>query len=76
MDILSRLPGNVLDYRRRVGFLMHKHMIDHGVEVRGIYDGVLYWVCECGHAFPRYHANARRDAASVEFAERYNNVQT
>ena len=44
-----------------------------GHEVRGIYDGVLYWVCgECGRAQPREFLNTRRDQASRDFTERWN----
>jgi transposase-like protein len=44
-----------------------------GVEVRGIYDGVLFWVCEsCGSAFPRDHGFPYRNIQSEIYAEKYN----
>ena len=29
------------------------HTIAYGVEVQGVYDGVLFWVCACGKATSR-----------------------
>lgn len=36
------------------------------VEVQGVYDGVLFWVCDSGHAFHRFAPGTwQHDAASV-----------
>ena len=44
-----------------------------GYEVRGVYDGVMYWVCDQGHAYPRFtDPEYRLTAASAEFATRHN----
>lgn len=45
-----------------------------GVEVRGVYDGVLYWACpDCGHGWPRWTDGAGRlTALSVTHADAHN----
>lgn len=45
-----------------------------GVEVRNVYDGVLYWLCEqCDYAIPRDFTSAHRlRQLSIEYADRYN----
>lgn len=46
-----------------------------GVEVPGVYDGVLYWVCpDCGHAWAREFGIASRDRQSEEAAA-YSNAK-
>jgi hypothetical protein len=43
-----------------------------GYEVRGVYDGVLYWVClACGHAWARW-LDGPLGALSTEYAEAHN----
>lgn len=43
-----------------------------GLEVQGVYDGVLYWACgECRHAWPRWTHEEHRTRA--ELAEKYAN---
>ena len=42
-----------------------------GVEVQGVYDGVLYWACpDCGHAWPRW-SDGRLGQLSREYAARH-----
>lgn len=45
-----------------------------GYQVRGIYDGVLYWEClACGWAWPRDFGDwERRNAAAREHADAHN----
>lgn len=46
-----------------------------GHEVRGVYDGVLYWQClECGLAWPREFSESyhRLRQTSQEYVDRYN----
>jgi hypothetical protein len=45
-----------------------------GIEVRGVYDGVLYWVCEtCNTAFPRnWEGYGRRKDICEEHVARHN----
>ena len=45
-----------------------------GVSVKGVYDGVLYWICPlCSHAFPRdFGAAVTLQRTSEERAEHYN----
>lgn len=41
-----------------------------GMEVRGVYDGVLIWYCpDCGHKWPRFADGKRHDAAVKIIAE-------
>lgn len=40
-----------------------------GVEVSGVYDGVLYWICTSGHAWPRF-THGRLAGASADHAAR------
>lgn len=43
-----------------------------GHEIRGIYDGVLFWSClECGFAWPRNHGIPSRDEAARRYARSY-----
>lgn len=46
-----------------------------GIEVRGVYDGVLFWVCQvCGRAFPRnWQMSQYRAEKAKEYADRWNN---
>lgn len=38
-----------------------------GYEIRGVYDGVLFWGCpDCGHLWPRFKLDGLREAALVE----------
>lgn len=44
-----------------------------GVEVRGVYDGVLYWTCPAGHRWHRFgpeHYLHERAARFVDEVER------
>lgn len=42
--------GDATHFRREIGH-----------EVRGVYDGVLFWSCpDCGHAWPRWDDGAGR----------------
>jgi hypothetical protein len=45
-----------------------------GVEIRGVYDGVLYWECmRCHRATPRHFpTGSRHRQHSERFAERHN----
>ena len=44
-----------------------------GYEVRGVYDGILYWVCAKGHAYPRFtDPEYRLTAQSIAHAEKHN----
>lgn len=48
-----------------------QHLI-HGVEIRGVYDGVLYWHCVvCGHDWPRFDPPDRRHAAAKDVLARW-----
>lgn len=38
-----------------------------GVEVQGVYDGILYWLCECGHAFHRWPVGTWQHDATVAY---------
>lgn len=41
-----------------------------GYEVRGVYDGVLYWVCPaCGLGFPRWVGDS--DQRMVQLSQQY-----
>lgn len=43
-----------------------------GVEVRRIYDGVLYWKCpDCGHPFHRWPQGDRLRAKAEEFVRQW-----
>jgi ribosomal protein S27AE len=45
----------------------------YGIEVRGVYDGVLYWQCpECGHAFPRGFEDRRMILLARAYADKRN----
>ena len=44
-----------------------------GHEVRGVYDGVLFWSCpDCGHAWPRWTDGGRLTVASAKAAAEWN----
>lgn len=45
-----------------------------GHEVRGVYDGVLYWSCpDCGRAWPRFaDGEGRLTAAAAKFVALHN----
>lgn len=48
-----------------------------GIEVRGVYDGVLFWVCsDCAHAWPRefFDPMTRRATIAREYADAHNIV--
>lgn len=43
-----------------------------GIQVQGVYDGILYWVCQtCVHAFPRWTGNSRGSLSSA-YADGFN----
>jgi predicted RNA-binding Zn-ribbon protein involved in translation (DUF1610 family) len=51
--------GNATHYRREIG-----------VEIRGVYDGVLFWECpECGHAWHRFPETDYRHAKAQEYMD-------
>lgn len=62
------------DYRRKGLYGPYETAPTHysrlvGVEVSGIYDGVLYWQCpDCGHAWPRFEYGHRLGLASATHA--------
>jgi len=44
-----------------------------GSEIRGVYDGVLFWICKkCDYAFPRDHGVPYRNVKSNIWADKYN----
>jgi hypothetical protein len=44
-----------------------------GVDVRGVYDGVLYWVhSKCGRAIPRWPAGSYPGDAARVYIDRHN----
>lgn len=44
-----------------------------GYEVRGVYDGVLFWLClNCGWAYPRIFGAPRMDGLSQRYADDFN----
>lgn len=44
-----------------------------GHEVRGVYDGVLFWSCpDCGHAWPRWTDGGRLTDASARYVAEFN----
>jgi hypothetical protein len=44
-----------------------------GVEIRGVFDGVLYWVHQrCNTAIQRWHASGYRQEESRARVEQYN----
>lgn len=44
-----------------------------GIEVSGVYDGVLFWLCpDCDHAWPRWVNGDRLGVLSAEHAARHN----
>lgn len=45
-----------------------------GIEVRGVYDGVLYWTCpDCNHAWPRFNDGlGRLSAESMRYVVAHN----
>ena len=44
-----------------------------GNEVRGVYDGILFWSCEnCDYAWPRRFGSAVLDKTSQDYADDYN----
>lgn len=48
-----------------------------GFEVRGVYDGVLWWECgSCGWAFPRDFGPGRRSDLSRKYADERNAAGT
>jgi hypothetical protein len=47
-----------------------------GYEVRGVYDGVLYWLCPiCGHAWPRFTGTDRLAGLSEKYADDHNRME-
>jgi hypothetical protein len=43
------------------------------VEIRGVYDGALYFVCSnCGYAWPRFTDVGRRADQSRRYADQHN----
>lgn len=38
-----------------------------GIEVRGAYDGVLFWKCHNGHLWPRFEPGTRLYDKAVDF---------
>ena len=48
-----------------------------GFEVRGVYDGVLYWVCsKCNYAWARFtDGRTRLTQLSREYADEHNHQQ-
>ena len=47
-----------------------------GYCLRGVYDGILYWICRrCGEAFPRFTgADGRLGALSTTYADQHNQL--
>lgn len=44
-----------------------------GHEVRGVYDGVLFWSCpDCGQAWPRFTEDDRLGRQAREHVDRWN----
>lgn len=44
-----------------------------GIQIWGVYDGVLYWECpDCGWAWPREFGIERRDRQSQHYVEESN----
>lgn len=44
-----------------------------GVEVRGVYDGVLYWQCDyCGHAWQRWPDGSRQHEQAKKYIDMQN----
>lgn len=44
-----------------------------GVEVRGVYDGVLFWKCQaCGHAWNRWPENSCRHRVAQGYVDAVN----
>lgn len=44
-----------------------------GNEVRGVYDGVLYWSCpDCNHAWPRDHGSVYRNERAQHYVDLHN----
>lgn len=63
-------PSCKADLRTSVNGVEYYRTI--GMEVRGMYDGVLFWICpDCDHAWPRFVAPDFRAAKSQEFADKY-----
>lgn len=56
--------GHAAHFRREIG-----------VEIRGVYDGVLYWKCpDCGRAWNRWEKNTRLYEAAQLHVDRVNAV--
>jgi len=48
-----------------------------GMEIRGVYDGILFWVCQaCDHAFPRGFSAPYQNIKSATYAAKYNEEKT
>ncbi len=46
-----------------------------GIEVRGVYDGVLYWQCpDCGFAWQRFDPGTRLANKAVAFIDQQNST--
>lgn len=49
----------------------------YSVEVRGVYDGALFWACGgCGNAWPIDHGIEARNAAAVRYAAEWEEAST
>lgn len=46
-----------------------------GIEVRGVYDGVLIWKAPCGHMWPRFHASDPLHHRAVELINDWSAAQ-
>lgn len=43
-----------------------------GVEIRGVYDGVLFWACpDCGHAWNRWSKDTYRHKLAEHHMDRF-----
>lgn len=44
-----------------------------GIEISGVYDGMLFWWCEdCGRAFHRFSETDYRQSRAQPYVERWN----
>lgn len=48
----------------------------YSVEVRGVYDGALFWACNCGRAWPIDHGIEPRNAAAARYAAQWEEAST
>lgn len=46
------------------------------VEIRGVYDGALFWACPCGHAWPIDHGIESRNVAAIRYAANWEEAAT